>query len=88
MRGYTHIPVLEYLQMAGRAGRPKYDTEGESIVITTTESEEEVIDEKYINGEPEDIVSKLAVEPVLRTYVLSLIASEFVNSRSKLIDFF
>jgi helicase len=87
-RGYNYIPVLEYLQMAGRAGRPKYDTEGESIVITSTENENEAIIEKYINGVPEDITSKLAVEPVLRTYVLSLISSGFVNSRQQLIDFF
>lgn len=88
VRGYTYIPVLEYLQMSGRAGRPKWDTEGQSIVITTTDSENEAITEKYINGEPEDITSKLAVEPVLRTYILSLIASEFVTTRKQLIDFF
>jgi helicase len=88
VRGYTYIPVLEYLQMAGRAGRPKYDTEGESIVIVSTESEKEAITEKYVDGSPEDIVSKLAVEPVLRTYVLSLIASEVVSSREQLIEFF
>lgn len=88
IRGYTYIPVLEYLQMSGRAGRPKYDKEGQSIVITSTESEKEHITENYVNGEPEDITSKLAVEPVLRTYVLSLIASNFVNSRDDLIKFF
>jgi len=87
-RGYTYIPVLEYLQMSGRAGRPKYDTEGQSIVITATENEKEHIVENYINGNPEDITSKLAVEPVLRTYVLSLVASNFVNSREKLVEFF
>ncbi len=88
IRGYTYIPVLEYLQMSGRAGRPKYDTEGESIIITTTESEKEAAVEQYVKGDPEDISSKLAVEPVLRTYILSLVASGFVNSREKLIDFF
>ncbi len=88
VRGYTYIPVLEYLQMSGRAGRPRYDTEGQSIVITTTESEKEAVVEKYVNGEPEDIVSKLAVEPVLRTYILSLIASEFVATKKQLVNFF
>ncbi len=88
VRGYTYIPVLEYLQMSGRAGRPKYDTEGQSIVITATENEKENIRHNYIDGEAESITSKLAVEPVLRTYVLSLIASNFVNSKEKLIDFF
>ena len=88
VRGYTYIPVLEYLQMSGRAGRPRYDTEGQSIIITSTENEKEHIVENYINGNPEDITSKLAVEPVLRTYVLSLVASNFVNSREKLVEFF
>ena len=88
VRGYTYIPVLEYLQMSGRAGRPKYDKEGQSIVITATENEKENIKHSYINGEAESITSKLAVEPVLRTYVLSLVASNFVNSREKLVNFF
>ncbi|MEK6886841.1 MAG: helicase-related protein [Nanoarchaeota archaeon] len=88
VRGYIYIPVLEYLQMSGRAGRPKYDTEGQSIVVTTTENEQENIKHNYINGEAESIISKLAVEPVLRTYVLSLVASNFVNSREKLVSFF
>ncbi len=88
IRGYTNIPVLEYLQMSGRAGRPKYDKEGQSIIITTTETEKEAATERYVNGEPEDITSKLAVEPALRTYILSLVASNFVNSREKIIDFF
>jgi len=38
--GMDWIPVLEYLQMAGRAGRPEYgDTHGESIVIAKDEDE-------------------------------------------------
>lgn len=82
------ISVMEYLQQAGRAGRPSFDTEGQSIVITTTESEKERILEKYILGEPEEIYSKLAVEPVLRSYVLSLIAGEFFNSEEELLSFF
>ena len=87
-RGMAFIPVLEYLQMAGRAGRPKYDTEGEAICVAISESEKEKLFEKYVLGEPEDIYSKLAVEPVLRTYLLSLIAANFVNTKKKIIDFF
>ena len=87
-RGMAYIPVLEYLQMAGRAGRPKYDKYGESICIAGTEAEKDQIMERYIYGEPEDIHSKLAVEPVLRTYLLSLISSGFVKSREDILDFF
>ena len=87
-RGMAFIPVLEYLQMSGRAGRPKYDKEGEAICVAISESEKEKLFEKYVLGEPEDIYSKLAVEPVLRTYLLSLIAANFVNTKKKIVDFF
>ncbi len=87
-RGLTYIPVLEYLQMAGRAGRPNFDKEGQAIIIAPSENEKKKLFEKYIQGKPEDIYSKLAVEPVLRTYVLSLIASNFVNTRKEIFDFF
>ena len=87
-RGMGFIPVLEYLQMAGRAGRPKYDNVGEAICIASNEHEKEDIQVRYIHGEPEDIYSKLAVEPVLRTYILSLIASNFVRTRKELMTFF
>lgn len=86
--GMAWIPVLEYLQMAGRAGRPKYDTEGQAIVFGSTESEAEAITERYVKGEPEEIYSKLAVEPVLRVYVLSMIASQVTSTRTGLHDFF
>jgi helicase len=86
--GMSYIPVLEYMQMAGRAGRPKYDKFGESICIAKSESEKKSIIDKYLNGYPEDIFSKLAVEPVLRFYLLSLIATEFVNSKKDIMDFF
>ncbi len=87
-RGLQFIPVLEYLQMAGRAGRPNYDSEGQAIAIASTDAEKTKIYEKYILGEPEDIFSKLAVEPVLRTYLLSLIASNFINDKKSILDFF
>ncbi|MFH1072517.1 MAG: helicase-related protein [Nanoarchaeota archaeon] len=87
-RGMDYIPVLEYEQMAGRAGRPGMEEYGEAIIISQTDSEKEKLVEKYIMGEPEEILSKLAVEPVLRMYILVLIASDFVNSRKSLNEFF
>lgn len=86
--GMSWIPVLEYLQQSGRAGRPKFDSFGESVAIAGSEKEKDAIFEKYIRGEPEEILSKLAVEPVLRTYILSLIASDFVSSRDEIMGFF
>lgn len=86
--GLTWIPVLDYMQMSGRAGRPNYDNEGQSIVLAQTKSEKEKIEEKYLNGSPEEIYSKLAVEPVLRRYVLSLIASDFTTTKKQIYEFF
>ncbi|MCX6708722.1 MAG: helicase-related protein [Candidatus Woesearchaeota archaeon] len=86
--GMTHIPVLEFLQMAGRAGRPKFDSYGESIVICQTETDKEYIVEHYLKGVPEDIYSKLAVEPVLRMYLLSLITTRIISSEESILDFF
>src|SRR3989338_3224183 len=88
VHGLSWIPVLDYMQMSGRAGRPNYDSEGQSIAIALTNSEKEKIEEKYVNGLPEDIYSKLAVEPVLRTYVLSLIAANFITTKKDLFSFF
>jgi helicase len=87
-RGMQFIPTLEYKQMIGRAGRPKYDTEGEAISIIQTETEDKEIEKRYIYGEPEDILSKLAAEPALRTYILSLISSEYLRSKKDINNFF
>ncbi len=86
--GMSYIPVLEYLQMAGRAGRPRYDKEGQAIAIASSKKEAEFIRKHYIEGLPEDIYSKLGVEPVLRTYVLSLVASGFASTGKEVLDFF
>ena len=93
LRRYGHhgldwIPVLEYLQVCGRAGRPSFDKFGEAIAVASTDKEKEEITNRYINGVPENIYSKLAVEPVLRTYLLSLIATNVVNDKKSLLDFF
>ena len=86
--GMSAIPVLEYEQQAGRAGRPGKEDYGEAICVAKTDSEKDKIFEKYVDGSAEEIYSKLAVEPVLRTHILSLIASEFVNDRASLFEFF
>ncbi|MBU0469886.1 MAG: hypothetical protein KKA62_00015 [Nanoarchaeota archaeon] len=86
--GMDWIPVLEYLQMAGRAGRPEYESFGEAVTIAKTEKEKEEIYERYVCGEPEEIYSKLAVEPVLRTYLLSLVSSGVIRDDKTMKDFF
>jgi len=86
--GMAYIPVLEFLQMAGRAGRPKFDKIGEAITLANDEKDKNGLYDQYILGEPEEILSKLAVEPVLRTYILSLLSAGFVHDREELLDFF
>ncbi|MDP3640275.1 MAG: helicase-related protein [Nanoarchaeota archaeon] len=86
--GMDWIPVLEYLQMAGRAGRPEYEKFGEAIVIAKDEKEKKEIYTRYICGKPEEIYSKLAVEPVLRTHLLSLIATGSIRDEKSMKDFF
>jgi helicase len=86
--GAVFVSILEVQQMLGRAGRPKYDTFGEGIILAKNEEEAEELIKHYIYGEPEEITSKLAVEPVLRMHVLALIATEFCKSKKSLADFF
>src|SRR3989344_3564636 len=86
--GMDWIPVLEYLQMAGRAGRPEYEKEGQSIVIAKSEKEKIEIYERYVCGDPEEIYSKLAAEPILRTHLLSLISSGIISYQKSMLDFF
>src|SRR2546428_8406930 len=46
--GFTPIPVLEVKQMCGRAGRPKYDTVGEAILVAKDDDNvDELIDEYF-----------------------------------------
>ncbi|MBU0757946.1 MAG: hypothetical protein KKF44_07785 [Nanoarchaeota archaeon] len=87
--GMQWIPTLEYHQCIGRAGRPDFnDKFGEAISVATTGSEKSELLKRFVNGAPEPIYSKLAVEPVLRTYVLSLVATGFVNTKKELFEFF
>ena len=86
--GYNYIPVLEYEQMRGRAGRPRWDKEGESILIAHNRNESDELIEHFILSEPEEITSKLAVEPVLRMHTLALIATEIVRTEPELLEFY
>jgi helicase len=86
--GMDYIPVLEIHQMAGRAGRPRWDNEGQAILMAKSESEARHLWEHYVKGEPEKIHSKLGIEPVLRMHVLALIASGTTPNKKSLLDFF
>jgi helicase len=85
--GMVPIPVLEYKQMAGRAGRPGLDPYGESVLISKSNTEMEGLIEQYVNNDAEDIYSKLGTEGALRTHILSTVSTGLVKSREELMDF-
>jgi helicase len=85
--GMQPIPVSEYHQMAGRAGRPRLDPYGEAVLIAKNESEVEELFECYIEAPPEDVHSKIAEPTALYTHILSLIASGFVRNHQELLIF-
>ncbi|MEM3054974.1 MAG: DEAD/DEAH box helicase, partial [Candidatus Bathyarchaeia archaeon] len=86
--GYYPISVLEYKQMSGRAGRPKYDKIGEAILIAKTADEADYLMESYVLAKPERIWSRLAVERILRSHVLATIAAEYAHTEYGIYDFF
>jgi helicase len=86
--GWYPISVLEYKQMAGRAGRPKYDKVGEAVLIAKTDDEADYLMESYILARPERIWSRLAVERIMRGHVLATIAADFAHTERGIYDFF
>ena len=78
--GMHPIPIFEYKQQAGRAGRPRYDTQGEAITIAKNKNQREQIFNNYVLADTEPIFSKLGSQAALRTHLLSAIATNFVDS--------
>ena len=84
--GNVPISVLEYKQLCGRAGRPQYDDEGESIIIG--KNNQELLLERYVDGEPEPIESKIISPRSLRIHLLSLIVTSPSITEDKIYEFF
>ena len=85
--GMQPIPVLEYKQMAGRAGRPRLDPYGESVLLARSYEELVLLFKNYIDAEAEDIWSKLGTENALKTHVLSTISNGFACTKEELTEF-
>ncbi len=68
-----YLSVSEVKQMLGRAGRPLFDKIGYGIVVARSEEERDFFLERYLEGDPEPITSKLNNPDKLRSQVLSLI---------------
>jgi helicase len=86
--GYYPISVLEYKQMSGRAGRPKYDKIGEAVLVARTDDEADYLMESYVLAKPERIWSRLAVERILRGHVLATIAADYAHTEAGIYEFF
>jgi helicase len=86
--GLSPIPVLEIKQMAGRAGRPKYDKYGEAILFAKDIDDVDELMDEYFRSEPEAIESKLGSEPALRMHVLASVATGHVHTEEDLFAFF
>ncbi len=85
------LPVMEVRQMLGRAGRPKYDTQGEAWVYCKGTDGWEVADavaDRYFFGPVEDVTSKLASEPALRMHLLASVATGGLVHRGDIEHFF
>lgn len=82
------IPALEVQQMCGRAGRPRFDSVGEAVLLARSEEEAQRFLDDFLSAPPESIQSRLAAEPALRMHVLALVASGEVGNEEELEAFF
>ena len=80
------ISVLEYKQLCGRAGRPQYDSYGESIIVGNENADDLI--EHYVNGEPEPIASTITEDRSLRTHLLSVIVTNPGIKKEEILEFF
>lgn len=85
--GMLPIPVREYRQMAGRAGRPHLDPYGEAVLIAKGRDMANGLFEEFISAPAEDVKSRLDDESALCSQVLSLISTEFVKNNDDLVSF-
>ncbi|MEF8879933.1 MAG: DEAD/DEAH box helicase [Candidatus Thermoplasmatota archaeon] len=79
--GMKPIPILEYKQQAGRAGRPQFDSFGEAIAVAKKSKSSDKIFDEYVLADTEPIYSKLGSPSALRMHLLSSIATGFVEDK-------
>ncbi|MFC6786756.1 ATP-dependent DNA helicase [Halobaculum halobium] len=85
--GMQPLDTLEVHQMMGRAGRPGLDPYGEALLLAKDRDTMDELFERYVWADPEEVRSKLAAEPALRTHVLATVASGFATTRAGLLEF-
>jgi len=87
--GPASIPVFDYEQMSGRAGRPQYDDVGYSYLVAKTMDEAFDLEARYVNGEIELTNSKLIDnKDAFYKQIIAQIASSLSKNLDDLNDFF
>ena len=87
--GPQPIPVFDYEQMSGRAGRPQYDDVGYSYLIAKTMDEAINLEDYYVEGEIELTNSKLVDnKDAILKQIIAQIASSLSKSLDELTEFF
>ena len=87
--GPQPIPVFDYEQMSGRAGRPQYDDVGYSYLIAKTMDEALNLEEYYIEGDIELTNSKLVDnKDAIYRQIIAQIASSLSKNLEELTEFF
>lgn len=71
--GPKPFTVAQYKNMAGRAGRLGFETEGKAIILADTSHERSRLFRRYVEGEPEPIVSSFDPRHP-ETWVIRLLA--------------
>ena len=79
------MSVMEYKQLAGRAGRPGFDRVGYSVIIATSKRRLTTYVRRYLSGEPEPIKSNLLRR--VSWAILASMSSGLVENERDLEDF-
>ena len=83
--GGNNIPVHTLKQAAGRAGRPKYDTEGDAFYFVPSARSDEHI-ERITNGEP--IMSQMSSKVYLAMHFLGAVYLKRITCKKSFKDWY
>jgi helicase len=88
-QGPQPIPVFDYEQMSGRAGRPGYDNEGYSYLVAKSVDEAYNLKDHYVYGEIEATNSKLLEnKDAVYRQILAQVASSLSKTPEEIQSFF